>query len=148
MEKKAEQLFGKYARKYINKLGRHPLDNMEIDTLARSVLGTKYKGCYAQDEKFELKPGYYIINTDVKKGPGVHWISLVLTPKTAYVFDSFARDPKKLVPHLVRRLSSRKIVSSDRKDKEQKDLSVVCGHLSISFLKVSKELGIRYAIKI
>lgn len=147
MEKKAEKLFGKYARKYIRKLGRHPLDNMEIGTLAKSVLGTKYKGCYAQDEKFELKPGYYIINTDVKKGPGIHWISLVLTPKTAYVFDSFARDPKKLVPHLVRRLPH-KIVSSDRKDKEQKDLSVVCGHLSIAWLKVASELGIRATKKI
>lgn len=150
MEKQAEKLFRKYKAKYIAKLGRHALDNNEIDIFAKSTFGTKYRGSYAQDEKFELKSGYYIINTDIKTGPGEHWISLILTPKTAYVFDSFSRDVKKLVPHLAKHIakSGRKIVSSDRKDKEQRGLSVICGHLSLSFLAVANDLGIRKAILI
>jgi len=151
MEKKAETLFRKYKAKYIAKFGRHALDNTEIDTFAKSTFGTKYRGSYAQNEKFELKSGcYYIINTDIKTGPGIHWISLILTPKTAYVFDSFGRDVKKLVPHLVKHItkSGRKIVSSDRKDKEQRGLSVICGHLSLAWLAVAKDLGIRAAAKI
>ena len=36
MEIKAEKLFGKYKRKYIAKLGRHALDNTEIDRLMAS----------------------------------------------------------------------------------------------------------------
>lgn len=150
MEKQAEKLFLRYKTKYISKLGRHALNNSEIDTLAQSIYGTRYKGSFAQDEKFELKSGFYIINTDIAKGPGIHWVSLVLTPKTAYVFDSFSRDPKTLVPHLTKRLTKakRKIVSSDRTDKEQRGLSIICGHLSLSFLSVSQDLGIRAAIKI
>jgi hypothetical protein len=57
---------------------------------------------------------------------------------------------KKLVPHLVKHIakSGRKIVSSDRKDKEQRGLSVICGHLSLAWLAVVKDLGVRAAIKI
>jgi hypothetical protein len=150
MEKKAEVLFRKYKQKYITKLGRHALDNVELDTFAKSVFGTKYKGSYAQDETFELRSGYYIINNDLQSGPGEHWLSVQICPKTAYIFDSFGRDPKKLVPHLTKRLtkSGRKIVSSDRTDREQRGSSVICGHLCLSFLSVSKDLGIRHAIKI
>lgn len=150
MEQKAEKLFRKYKTQYITKLGRHALDNMEIDTFAKSKFGTRYKGSFAQDEKFELKSGFYIINTDIKTGPGIHWISLVLTPKTAFIYDSFARASKDLVPHLVKRLTKakRKIVCSDRSDREQRDSEIVCGHLSLAFLTVAKELGIRAAIKI
>jgi len=150
MEKQAETLFKKYKTQYIQKLGRHALDNVEIDTLAQSKLGTRYKGGYAQDSIFELKSGFYIINTDLKTGPGIHWISLIITPKTAYIYDSFARDPKKLVPHLVKRLTKakRKIVCSDRSDKEQRNIEITCGHISCVWLTVAKDLGVRAAIQI
>jgi hypothetical protein len=83
MEKQAEKLFRKYKAKYIAKLGRHALDNNEIDIFAKSTFGTKYRGSYAQDEKFELKSGfYYIINTDIKTGPGEHWLAALVTTKT------------------------------------------------------------------
>jgi hypothetical protein len=150
METQAEKLFLRYKTKYISKLGRHALDNTEIDTFAKSIFGSKYKGSFAQDQNFEFKSGFYIINTDIAKGPGEHWIGLVVSPKTAYIYDSFSRDPQTLVPHLTKRLTKakRKIISSDRTDKEQRGLSVICGHLSLAWLTVVKELGIRAAKKI
>jgi hypothetical protein len=148
MEKKAETLFRKYKTKYIKKFGRHALDNTEIDLFAKSEFGNRYRGSYAQNEMFELKPGFYIINTDQKTGPGIHWIAVVLTNKTAYFYDSFARTPKQLVPHLVKRLTGRKIVSSDRKDLEQLEPEIICGHLSLAWLAVAKDLGISHAKKI
>ena len=104
MEKKAETLFKKNKTKYITKLGRHALDNFAIDTFCQTLFGSKYKGSFAQDEKFQLKAGYYIINNDVKIGPGEHWIAMVLTNKKAYIYDSFGRDSNKLVSYLVRQL--------------------------------------------
>ena len=150
MEKKAESLFKKNKTKYITKLGRHALDNFEIDTFCQTLFGNKYKGSFAQNENFELKAGYYIINNDVKSGPGEHWIAMVLTAKKAYIYDSFGRDSNKLVSHLVRRLKLAKytIINSDRKDKEQKEIEIICGHLSIAWLSVVKELGIKASIKI
>ena len=147
MEAKANALFKKYKTKLIKDLGRHALSNTEIDSVAQTLFGTKYRGSFAQNEKFEKKTGFYIINTDTASGPGEHWISVVLTPKTAYVYDSFARDSKKLVPHLVRYLYPRKIIES-KKDKEQKGAEIICGHLSLSFLCVANDLGIKYAILI
>ena len=148
MELKAENLFRTYKLELISKLGRKALNNDTIDKYSKILFQTKYKGCFAQNNKFELKPGYYIINTDVESGKGFHWISLILTAKTAYIYDSFSRDPKKILPHLLQHLKNYKIVSSDRKDVEQKGKSSICGHASLAFLLVAQRLGVRSAIKI
>ena len=150
MEQKAESLFKKYKKKYIATLGRQPLDNFKIDTLCNTLFGIKYRGSYPVDQKFEFKPGYYVINTDLKKGSGIHWVAMVLTKTNAFIYDSFGRDSNKLIAHLVRRLklAKYKIINSDRKDKEQGNLQLICGQLSIAWLSVVKELGLKSAIKI
>ena len=58
MEKKAETLFRTYKLELISKLGRKALNNDTIDKYSKILFQTKYKGCYAQDQKFELKSGY------------------------------------------------------------------------------------------
>lgn len=149
-EHKAEKLFIKYKNKYIKVLGRHTLDNTEIDNLCKKEFGSRYKGSFAQNEKFPLKSGMYIINTDIASGPGVHWVSMYITPKTAYIHDSFARKSQILVKHLTKRLSEKKIkiINSDTSDKEQQDHQIICGHISIAWLAVVQNLGIRYALHI
>jgi hypothetical protein len=149
MEKKAETLFRRYTKQLVRKLGRHPLTDQEIDFYCKTTF-PKWRGCYPQDAKFDLKPGYYIINNDVSSGPGIHWVGLILTQKTAYIYDSFARDSKKLLKHLTKRLSGKKIkiIDADRSDSEQRVHEIICGHLSLSWLHVANDLGIRAAIKI
>ena len=148
IETKAENVFRLYKAELISKLGRKALSNDTIDKYGKILFQSKYRGSFAQDQKFEKKSGYYIINTDLEKGPGLHWIALILTPKTAYIYDSFSRDPKKLLPHLIQHLKNYKIVSSDRKDSEQKGDSAICGHNCLAFLLVAQKLGIKSAIKI
>ena len=148
METKVENVFRLYKNELIQKLGRKALSNDTIDKYSKLLFQSKYKGCYAQNEKFELKQGYYIINTDIASGPGLHWIALIITPKIAYIYDSFSRDPKKLLPHLLQHLSKYKIVSSDRKDSEHRGDSAICGHNCLAFLLVAQKLGVRSAIKI
>jgi hypothetical protein len=155
IETEIEKEFKKYKRRYIAKLGNVALDNFTIDRVCKSLFGSKYKGCYAQDALVSFKPGYYVFNTDVSSGPGVHWIAIRCTKKTAYIFDSFARNPDKLVPILVKRIKSQKlkIISSDRSDAEQRatnrgKLVVICAHACLSFLKCASLYGVRNAIKI
>jgi hypothetical protein len=155
IESEIEKQFRKYKRKYISKLGNVALDNFLIDKVCKDEFGSKYNGCYAQDARISLKPGYYIFNTDIASGKGEHWISLYITPKTAYIFDSFARDPEKIVPILMKRIKKKKlrIISSDRSDAEQRatydgKLVITCGHASISWIKCVNDYGIRAAIKI
>ena len=148
IETKIENVFRIYKNELIQKLGRKALNNDTIDKYGKILFQSKYRGSFAQNNKFEKKSGYYIINNDLESGKGIHWVSLILTPKTAYVYDSFSRDPKKLLPHLIQHLKNYKIVSSDRKDKEQKGDSQICGHASLAFLLTTQKLGIRSAIKI
>ena len=148
IETKAENVFRLYKAELISKLGRKALSNDTIDKYGKILFQSKYRGSFAQDQKFEKKSGFYIINTDLESGKGIHWVALILTAKTAYIYDSFARDPKKLLPHLIQHLKNYKIVSSDRKDVEQRGSSSICGHASLAFLLTTQKLGIRSALKI
>lgn len=149
-EHKAEKLFIKYKNKYIKVLGNKSTSNTQIDNLCRKEFPSKYQGSYAQDELFKIKNGYYIINNDTKTGPGIHWTAVIVCPKTCYIYDSFARDPKKLLKHFTKRLSKKKIkiISSDRTDAEQRGLSEICGALSIAWLSVAHSMGVRAAARI
>ena len=102
-EKEIEKEFNKYKNKLIRKFGRIALDTDQINNECRALFGKKFRGTYPQDQKFPLKPGYYIINTDLKEGSGIHWCGLVIGTKNCYFYDSFCRDPKTIVPHLVKR---------------------------------------------
>lgn len=152
LEKEVEKEFRKYKSKLIRKLGNHALDTDEINNECRALFGKKFQGTYAQDQKFPLKPGYYVINTDTKNGPGEHWIGLILTNKSAYLYDSFCRDPKVIVPHLVKRLS-KYTIKYDKHDAEQRmtykgRMVVNCGHSCISFLMIAHNFGIRASMKV
>jgi hypothetical protein len=154
-ENQIEKQFKKYKRRYIAKLGNHPLDNTEIDLFCKSQFGNKYRGCFGQNAPITYKPGYYVFNTDISSQPGEHWIAGFATKKTMYIFDTFARDFDKLVPILTKRLKKQglKIVSSDRSDKEQRatnkgELVVTCGHSCLSWITCVHEFGIRKAILI
>ena len=153
-ERNIEREFKKYKSHFIKKLGNHALNNEEIDAECLELFGSKYKGCHSVDTKFPLKPGYYVVNLDIKKGPGTHWISMYLTKKTAHVFDSFARDIDTIAPILTKRLRRAKFkIKFDTKDAEQrpfykKKLTVSCGHSCIAFLLCAHKFGIRKAILI
>jgi len=153
-ETKIEKEFRKYKSQYIRLLGNHALSNDELDDVCKSLFGSKYRGSYPVDSKFQMKPGYYIINLDIASGPGTHWQGLVLTKKTAFIFDSFSRDPEKTIPILYNRLRRAKYkIKFDTKDKEQRAtyknrMVVNCGHSVISFLLCAHKFGIRAAMKI
>jgi len=153
-EAKIEKEFRKYKSQYMRLLGNHALSNDELDDVCKSLFGSKYRGSHPVDSKFQMKPGMFIINTDIASGPGVHWVSLVLTKKTAYIYDSFGRSPEKTIPILYKRLRRAKYnIKFDTKDKEQRatyknDMVVNCGHSCIAFLLCAHKFGIRKAILI
>lgn len=56
--------------------GDHAISNHEIDNAMSDH--PEFQGCYMSDEKFPFKPGRYcfIVNTDKKGGPGIHWVAV------------------------------------------------------------------------
>jgi len=143
-ESRINLYFGKGKRKYINSLGRNGLSNIQLENVCRDLFGSKFKGVYMQDELLPhmMKPGYYTINTDINDGGGIHWVALVLTPKKAYVFDSFGRPTKALMPILYKNLSKHRVVVDADYDQNQKGDSQVCGQLCIAFLLSCAKFGV------
>jgi len=144
MKSEAEKLFLNHKKMLIKQYGKGALYDDQIKKIIPWV-----NGVYAQDEAV-IKPGYYVINTDNSNGEGEHWIGAYITKKSCYLYDSFSRTPKYLVPSFLEKLNKRgiKVYQSDKKDKEQYGNSEVCGVLVCSWLMVVKELGIRKAMTI
>lgn len=138
-----KKFFLKEKNRYIRKFGRKPLSNFELDQECDKLFGSRYKGTFMQDSLKTYKPGYYIVNTDFEGNGGIHWVAVSVTPKSAYIFDSFGRDTDSLLPILKKNLSKQglKIVESDQ-DQDQKGDSAVCGVLCICWLLCCKQFGV------
>ena len=153
-EVKIENEFKKYKSRFIRMLGNHALNNTELDDVCKNLFGSKYKGSYPVDAKFPMRPGFFIFNTDIASGPGIHWIAGYATKTIFYLYDSFARDPEKTIPILMKRLRLAKYkIRFDTKDAEQRGfyrsrLVVNCGHSCCSWLLCVHKFGIRKAMLI
>jgi hypothetical protein len=95
------------------------------------------------------KPGYYIVNTDLYGKPGVHWVSVIITRKRVYVWDSFGRASNKLLKVLSKnsKIANKLIVDADY-DPEQKISEMLCGQISLAWLLTADEVGIKNALKV
>ena len=144
MKTEGEKLFLKYKKQFIKELGKLSLYDNQFKKIIPWV-----NGVYCQDEAI-IKPGYYIINTDVSSGKGEHWIGCYQTKTRCYLYDSFSRTPKFLVPIFLKKLEKKgiKVFESDTSDSEQYGQTEVCGQLCMAWLSVIKKIGIRKAMTI
>ena len=143
------KLFIKYKKELIKKLGKKALYDDIITREATKILGNKYLGTFSQDT-VPIKPGYAIMNVDTLDEDGSHWIGLYMTAKTIYIYDSYGRHSEKLLPILEKQINKKKLNSIDSCHLAEQFgyKSEICGHLSLAFLCVVKELGIRKALTI
>ena len=148
-ECQAESLFRKYKKDMIKKLGRTATTDAQLTCVGKELFGKRYIGTFSQDTIPFGRSGMLIANTDPRNKPGKHWVAMVTTPKTIYVYDSYGRPTSKLLKILTKNAKDRniKIVDSDTSDAEQRN-SDICGALCLSFLLVVKSLGVLAAIKI
>jgi hypothetical protein len=153
-EHAAETLFRKVKAAIIRRRGRGPLSDTVIDEEGGALFGARWGGVH--DQNTTLQPGkYYVINTSYSpKSPGVHWVAVVVSKAgVVHMYDSYARNGAHLLSTLARRIrksggSGRSFVESETSDREQMNGSAVCGHLSLAFLVVVRDLGLREALLI
>ena len=102
------------------------------------------------DYAFEDMHGEYsIVNTD--NGTGIHWTSVYQEHDKVYVFDTFGRDIKKLMPEFAKRSRTNGyiIVNANSKyDHEQEDVQNDCGLRSMAWLILTHSKGINITKKI
>lgn len=109
----------------------------------------KFRGTYARDEiPKNLKKGESIcLNEGKLKTGGWHWLGLYRMKNGQFIlYDSFARDPKLILG--TDKINGCKVVSSDRKDREQRVSEFNCGCRSLAFLIVASKYGEDNAILI
>lgn len=107
---------------------------------------SKFLGVFMQNSKIPIKDGFLIINNDFLGGPGIHWIACILKGKRAYIYDSFGRLAKNVIPKLVKNMKQKgyTILNTDTSDQDQYGYkSVDCGHRSISALLIADKYGTR-----
>jgi hypothetical protein len=143
------QLFHAVTVKLVNEMGNHALNTSELNNMGKHLFKARYLGAVPQDRVNFSKSGYLIVNTDTAKGKGIHWVAVVITPKTVYVYDSFGRNTTKLLRHFTAKARTKKLrIVDSKRDAEQKDNTAICGHMCLAWLSVVKLRGIRQALKI
>ena len=146
-EQQAEERFRRYKKLLVSVFGRGPLIGEQIDAFGRAAFEGEWRGVGGQNDFIpSLRPGYYVVNTSyTANSPGVHWTALYVTKAGKHhVYDSFARRGATILANLKGR-GSATFQDSDRSDAEQRGDSAVCGHLSIAWLMVVRDLGIKKA---
>jgi hypothetical protein len=79
------------------------LSNFDIERELKHV--KKFNGVFSRDNlPRKMKNGYYVINSDVSTGPGVHWWAVINRPrdKESLFFDSFGTSPPPPVEKFMR----------------------------------------------
>lgn len=140
----AEKLFLQYKKQFIKEFGRKCMYDDQFKKIVPFI-----DAVWCQDEA-KIKPGYYILNTDISTGKGQHWLGCYQTKTRCYLYDSFSRTPKFLIPLFVKKLEAKniKIFVSDTNDAEQYGNTEVCGQLCSAWLCCVRQLGIRKAMSI
>jgi len=149
----AEARFRTYKAGFIKIYGRGPLDNEKIDDFGREAFKTSWRGVSGQDRvDSDMKPGYYILNSYTPSSPGYHWVAMHVTSGgKVHVYDSYARSAARVLMELGGRRKKENraaMIDSDRSDAEQRGDTAVCGQLSLAWLMVVRDMGIRSALNL
>jgi hypothetical protein len=104
-----------------------------------------------QDSPLPAKNGTFIINTDYTNRGGLHWMSGIIRNKNVYLYDSFGRHSRNILPTFTQNMIARgyKINNADLLDQDQYgNTSVDCGHRCISSLRIYEKYGLRAFMKL
>lgn len=90
-------------------------------------------------------PLYVILNLDRSSLPGSHWISAgyEIATKKIWVYDSFGRNTKAIIPTLVQKFGNKLRMADD--DAEQMMHEDDCGSRCLAFLYVLDRMGSKFA---
>jgi hypothetical protein len=151
-EKNVLKVFNKHKRKLIKSIGTNSTTDGQLNIIGNQLFRNQYIGTYSQDNlpfhKIKNK-SFAIINTDTKNKGGVHWVALYFTPKTVFIWDSYGRDSRVLLPIFTKQLSNRNIKFKDSDpDADQSKKSKICGPLCLSWMLTVKEVGVKNAMKV
>ena len=149
-DKQAEALHARQVKALKSKLGNIALTDT---TIARECRARKIPllGIYMQDSHVPARDGMFVMNSDTRGNPGIHWVGGIKQGKTIYIYDSFGRTADKLLPIFSQLAKQQhyRVRNAGVNDQDQfGDKSVDCGHRVISSLMVAKKHGLNSFMKL
>jgi len=131
--------------KLVGKLGNKALSGGTLADQCSRIGGIAFTGIYMQNQMPPLRNCSFIMNNDLTTGPGEHWCSCIINGKIIYVYDSFGRKSKNILPIFTQKIKTKgyKVKNTDLSDQDQYGYtSKDCGHRCISSLQIYKKHGL------
>lgn len=112
---------------------RRALSDLDIIKYAESFGISHFRGVFSRD-KLPVKPKIYesaVVNLDIDRGKGTHWVAYFKKSKDVVYFDSFGNLPPPL--ELEKYFTGLRVKYNY--NQKQKYNTNVCGQLCLKFLK-------------
>ena len=86
-------------------VGRKQTTDTQLTKAGKQIFGNDYIGTFASDEANNIvnptgTQKYCIINNKPRSHGGEHWVAICMNKDGTYIFDSFGRPTKDLLPAL------------------------------------------------
>jgi hypothetical protein len=145
-ERQAEHVFNDNLQDVHKTLGHGMTTGSQLTQVGESLFGKKYIGTYPCDEIPDniQNEHFMIVNNTTRKHGGEHWVAVAKHNDTLFVFDSFGRPTKDLIPTLY----TQGIIVDTDYDRDQKEQQTDCGSRAIAWLKLFHEYGFENALLI
>jgi hypothetical protein len=115
----------------------------KLNEVGKTLFGKKFIGVFPSNRIPRLKNNQYVIlNLDKEGEAGSHWVSVVKHKNKSYLYDSFGRKAKKIIPDLLKS-NNGKVINTEL-DAEQKKIEFDCGARVITSLIIMDLFGINY----
>lgn len=145
-EKLAHAMYEKYLNGVVEPLiGKDSTYLTQLDGAGHKLLGAKFRGVYPSDKipKLNDLSCYAILNLDKTGEPGSHWVAIAKSGAATVLYDSFARDDKKIIPNL--HFSGNGRIIDGNKEADQKPHEMNCGARCLAWLLVLDKYGMKMA---
>ena len=143
------RLLLRYKTAIVRELGKGPLDEGQIDEIGLREFGRKWGRTHPSDQLPAFKKDrFYVVNNAGHRSPGTHWLGVYSSSGgRIYVYDSFSRPVTRLIPRAVKKIREENILEEANFVPDQRGASSVCGQLSLAWLLLVRDMGIRKALE-
>lgn len=142
---KYESIHKQQVRQLRSRLGNVALTDATLNRECRKLFGSKFLGVKMQNSQVPNRDGYMIMNNDYLGGSGEHWLAIIKRGGDVFIYDSFGRLGRNILPSFVEKMNSQgfRIHNADTSDQDQYGYkSVDCGHRCISALMIADTYGV------
>ena len=120
-------------------IGDRVTNNLQLNKIGNKLFGSDYLGTYSSDPfpKYIREGQVFILNTESSRENGLHWVAFAKINKKLYYYDSFSRNKDELSLYW----KNRKMINSNKTDRDQSNKSDECGSRAMSWLILIKRFG-------